>query len=110
MSQLTHIFVTAAEGREVPVPAGDASSPGGVLLRCLPGKVYRLPYSGYTRKRITAGDLIPCNLYGTKVADVETAAADANPEAYETGELGEVTGPAKKKPTVTEPTTTTTKG
>lgn len=110
MSQLTHIFVTVPEGREVPVPAGDASAPGGVLLRCMPGKVYRVPYSGYTRKRLRMDDFIPCNARGTKVPELEQANAGTDPEAYETDELGAITGTAKKpEPATTATTAPTTK-
>lgn len=51
------VLVTAAAGRLCPIAAADASAPGGGLLMCHPGKVYRLPYSSYVRRRINAGDL-----------------------------------------------------
>lgn len=71
----THVFVTAAEGREVPIPPSEGSAPGAMLLRCKPGKVYRLMWSTYTRRRILAGDLLPTTIGGLKVAELEQAAA-----------------------------------
>lgn len=82
MSKPTHIYVTAAEGREVPVPPSEASAPGAQLLKCLPGKVYVLPNSTYTRRRLLSGDLLPCDRAGKIVGDVDQASAPA--------ELGEV--------------------
>jgi hypothetical protein len=73
--QPTHVFVTAAEGRLVPVPPNEASAPGSVLLKCEAGKVYRLPWSSYVRRRILAGDLLLCNQWGTKVSDASAAEA-----------------------------------
>lgn len=81
----THVFVTAAEGRLVPVPPNEASAPGSTLLKCEPGKVYRLPWTTYTRKRINAGDLVLCNMYGTRVATVEAAAAKSAVKTDDTG-------------------------
>lgn len=85
---ITYMFVTAAVGREVPIPSGEATAPGGVLLRCLPGKVYRVPYSTYVRKRIAAGDLLPCTRTGeTNLAEHHDASA---PNAVEHDDLGAV--------------------
>jgi hypothetical protein len=71
----THVYVTAAEGRECPIPSNEATAPGGSLLRVLPGKRYRLPWSQYTRKRVRSGDLVLVNAGGTPVGDPEQAAA-----------------------------------
>lgn len=84
---ITHIFVTAAPGREVPIPAGEATAPGGALLRCVPGKVYRLPWSTYTRKRVASGDLVLADRRGSKVS--EFANADAS-DAVETDDTDTV--------------------
>lgn len=76
----SHVFVTAAAGRLCPIAATDATAPGGLLLKCEPGKLYRIPYSTHTRRRIIAGDLILCNARLEEVAEVENAAApDALP-------------------------------
>lgn len=75
MATPTHVFVTAAEGRLVPIPANEGSAPGAALLKCEAGKLYRLPWSTYTRKRIAGGDLVLVNRGGTKVDSPEAAAA-----------------------------------
>lgn len=77
MSALTHVFCKVPEGREVPIPANEASSAGGGVLRCLPGKVYKLAWTTYTRRRILGGDLILTNQGGTKVDSPEAARAAA---------------------------------
>jgi hypothetical protein len=77
MTAITHVFCTVPEGRLVPIPAGEASSAGGGLLRCVPGKVYKLRWTTYTRRRIIAGDLILSNQGGTKVKTAELARAAA---------------------------------
>lgn len=73
MAQPTHVFVTAAEGRKVPIPSNEASAPGAALLLCEPGKVYRLPYTTHTRRRITSGDLVLTDQGGTAVDSIELA-------------------------------------
>lgn len=86
MSAPKYVFVTAAEGREVPVPPNEASAPGATMLRCLPGKVYRLPWTTYTRRRITSGDLILCSRNGVHAPDAEKAdASDAALPLDDTG-------------------------
>ncbi len=84
---ITHIFVAAAIGREVPIPTAEATAPGGALLRCLPGKVYRLPYSTYTRKRVASGDLFLVDRSGGKVRDFADASA---PDVLELDDTGAV--------------------
>lgn len=78
MSPITHVFAIVAEGRKVPIPANEASSAGGGLLCCVPGKVYKLPWSTYTRRRINAGDLFLSNQGGTKVSTPLEAKASAS--------------------------------
>lgn len=98
MSIPTHIFVTAAEGREVPVPLSEGSAPGSTLLRCKPGKVYRLQNTSYTRRRILAGDLMPTTIGGVKVAELEQAAAGDLGKAHELGPDGDVIPKAAEPP------------
>jgi len=50
------------------------------MLIAVPGRTYRVPYSGYVRRRIAAGDLIPTTRLGAGVSDLKLAAA---PEALE---------------------------
>ncbi len=78
MSALTNVFVTVPEGREVPIPASEGSSAGGSALRLLPGKVYAVKWTTYTRKRIAGGDLILSSRFGTKVETPELARAEAS--------------------------------
>lgn len=77
MATPTHVFVTAAEGREVPMPQNEVSAPGGVLLRCLPGKRYRVPWTTYTRRRINSGDLLLIDTDG-RLAHNDIDRADAS--------------------------------
>lgn len=59
MSQpITHVLVTAAEGRLVPVPPSELSVSGAPVATIEAGKVYRLPWSTYTRRRLASGDLL----------------------------------------------------
>lgn len=71
----THVFVTAADGREVPMPQNEVSAPGGVLLRCVAGKRYRVPWTTYTRRRINSGDLILVDDAGRPTPDIERSDA-----------------------------------
>lgn len=86
----SHIFVTAAPGRTVPIHPDHASAPGGVLLMCVEGKIYRVPYNGTIRRSINRGDLIPCTRDG-KVELKEHRDAHA-PEAVELDETGAIAG------------------
>jgi len=80
------VFVIVPEGREVPIPATEATAAGGAALRCKPAakgaaaRVYRLPWSTYTRRRVNAGDLVLCDRQGRKVASAASAAAPAELE------------------------------
>ncbi len=96
----TFIFVTAGPDRQVPIPADEGSSPGGMQLRCTPGKVYRLPYSTYTRKRLASGDLLLTNREGMPVAERALAAA---PDVVELDDTGAVAIAAKPAPAPTKP-------
>ena len=71
---ITHVRVTAAEGREVPIAAATATAPGGDLLRIKPGDTVRLPWDGYVRRRWNAGDLVLLNKGGTPVKNPADAA------------------------------------
>jgi hypothetical protein len=82
MPPITHVFVEVPKPTEkdpaerlVPIPANEATAAGGEQLRCVPGKIYRLPYSSFTRRRITAGDLSLVNKGGTKVKVLKDADA-----------------------------------
>lgn len=82
MSQLTHVFVTVPEGREVPINKNEATAAGGMLLRCVQGdpkspNVYKLPWTESTRRRVNAGDLVLSNQSGTRVDTGERARAAA---------------------------------
>ncbi len=77
MNPLTHVFVTVPVGRLVPVPASEARAVGAVVLLCEPGKVYALPWSTYTRRRLKTGDFILSNQGGTAVKDAESARASS---------------------------------
>ena len=90
MPPITHIFVTAAPGREVPFPQGEASGPGGMLLKALPGKVYRAAYSSTQRRAIAKGDLIMVNQHGRQVRELEQA--NATESQAETDETGAIAG------------------
>ncbi len=98
----TFIFVTAALGREVPIPAGEGTAPGGTQLRCTPGKTYRLPYSTYTRKRIAGGDLLLVNAEGLPVGSLELASA---PDVVPLDETGAVIVTPKPAPAMKPATT-----
>lgn len=93
MSKPSHVFATAAPGREVPIPTSEATAPGAALLRCFPGKVYRLPYSSYLRRRVISGDLILTGRAGSTAADLDAARADDPVETDETGALVAVSLP-----------------
>ena len=95
----THIFVRARPGRTVPVHPNAASGAGGTLLLCVEGKIYRLPYTTETRKRITAGDLELCDRAGKPVAELAAASA---PEV-ELDESGAVVQPGAKFDTSSTP-------
>jgi hypothetical protein len=87
MPPITHIFATVPEGRECPIPPSEANAPGAALLVCRPGKVYRLPYTTFTRRRVLGGDLVLSNRRGTKVDAAEHARSDEPLELDETGAI-----------------------
>jgi hypothetical protein len=76
--QPTHIFVTAAEAARSRCRRARAARRARRSCACsLPGKVYRVSEPTYTRRRHPRGDLIMCNVGGTKVTELEQAAAGA---------------------------------
>jgi hypothetical protein len=100
----THIFVTAEPGRLVPVPLSEASAPGATLLKCEEGKLYRVPWSTYTRRRIAAGDLAMVDATGAKTSDLQKAAAPSLEELEKKGFTHDDSGAlvAKSAPTPAE--------
>lgn len=70
----THITVTAAEGRLVPLHSGTAVGPGRSHKQVEPGEVVRVPYDSFVRRRVAAGDLVLCNTDGVAVTTPEDAA------------------------------------
>lgn len=78
----THIFVTAPEGRLVPIHPDDASAGAGMFYlehKDAEGRpqVARVKYSADVRRAITDGDLIPSTIAGVAVKDLDKAAAAA---------------------------------
>lgn len=73
----THVRVTAAKDREVPIALQTASAPGGDLLRVKAGDIVRLPWDSYVRRRVIAGDLVLVNKGGTPVKTPEEAEYNA---------------------------------
>lgn len=78
MTTPTHVFVTVPEGRIVPVPRAEAAAAGGALLKAEPGKLYALPWSTSTRRRIAAGDLVLVDRDGKPVKHAHESAAPAD--------------------------------
>lgn len=97
---ITHVFVTAAEGREVPIPQNEATAPGSELLRVKHGAVHRVPYSTFTRKRLASGDLLLVNRRGSEVKELADASAPDPVELDEHGAVaqGEVTAQGSVDP------------
>ncbi len=94
MPPITHVLVTAVEGRLVPIPPSEGSAAGAAILTIEPGKVYRLPWSTYTRKRLAGGDLELVNAKtrkprgkGEKPATPEEASVKVDLKITATGEL-----------------------
>lgn len=106
MATPTHVFVTAAEGREVPMPQNEVSAPGGVLLRCLPGKRYRVPWTTYTRRRINSGDLVLVDDAGRPTPDLDRATAPTTPGPLDTD--GSIAPPELEQPVAAAETEHTT--
>lgn len=71
----THITVTAAPGRLVPIHSADGVEPGGGQLRVSDAHVARVRWSQGIRRAINSGDLVPCDMNGVSVASAELAAA-----------------------------------
>lgn len=85
----THITVTAPEGRRTPINPADGAHPQGLLWvdgpneeEGKPGDVARVRYSQDVQRSIKRGDLIPCRIDGTRVRNIEHAAA---PTPFDTG-------------------------
>ncbi len=75
---MTHITVTAPEGRRTPIHPADGTHPQGLLWVQGPkeekrGDVARVRYSQDIQRSIKRGDLIPCRLDGTPVQDIAHA-------------------------------------
>jgi hypothetical protein len=75
MKPITHVTVTAPEGRKTPIPPEDGIEPGGGLMHVQPGFVRRVRYSHATLRAIDRRDLFLCDLDGTPVDSVALAAA-----------------------------------
>lgn len=73
MAPVTHVTVTAPEGRMTPVAAQDGAEPGGNPLHVTSDDVARVRYSHTTIRSLARGDLILCDLNGSSVASVELA-------------------------------------
>ncbi len=72
---LTHIHVTAPEGKLTPVNTADAVEPGGHIMYVRPGEVRRVAYSQTTRRSVGRRDLLLCNLHGALVDSYDLASA-----------------------------------
>jgi hypothetical protein len=77
------VFVTAAPGRVVPIPASDGAAAGAAILLVEPGSVYRVKWSAYVRRRIPSGDLSLTDHLGRPVQNQLAAAADTLPAGFE---------------------------
>lgn len=80
MSRPTHILVTAAPGRLVPVHDRDGREHGGGRLFVEGAHVRRVAYSQDIRRSIGRGDLIPCDMNG---AATTVELADSNTSLHE---------------------------
>lgn len=74
MPHLTHVTVTAPEGRRTPIHESDGKA-GTEQLQVVPGIVDRVRWSRLTSRAVGRGDLILCDLNGAPVASVELADA-----------------------------------
>lgn len=75
MPKITHITVSAPEGRCTPIHREDGVEPGGAPLRIVAGKVGRVVYSQTIRRAIARGDLFPCDMDGRRVESATMASA-----------------------------------
>lgn len=87
MPPITHVFVTVPgpsdkdprqTDRRVPVPPSEAAGAGGAMLILEPGKLYVLPWTTYTRKRIKGGDLELVTKDGKPAKDPAEASAPSS--------------------------------
>lgn len=95
MPRPTHVFVTVPKptkedptDRRVPVPMSEARTAEGLLI-AVPGKVYALPWSTSTRKRINGGDFVLSKRDGSRAKNEVEAAADPNTKLGPDGAVAE---------------------
>jgi hypothetical protein len=62
------IYVTAADGRLVPIHGTVATAPGLTQLVIKPGDVVELPLTALVQRRLAAGDLIRVAMPSTATA------------------------------------------
>lgn len=72
---LTHVLVTAPEGRSTPVCEKDGREPGGAQLVVVAGEIRRVKFSHTTIRSVNRGDLILCNMDGKVVKSFEAASS-----------------------------------
>jgi hypothetical protein len=84
MALPTHVTVTAPEGRMTPIHPSDGIDHAGVRMVVEAGTVRRVRWSQTTRRAWNRGDLILCNMDGSRVATPELAAA---PRELEGGKI-----------------------
>lgn len=75
MAPVTHVTVTAPEGRRTPVNADDGVEPGGGQMFVTSAHVCRVRYTHTTIRSIGRGDLVLCNMDGSPVVSVDLASA-----------------------------------
>ena len=75
MAAITHVTVTAPEGRRTPVNPEDGVEPGGGQMFVTSADVCRVRYTHTTIRSIGRKDLILCNMDGAPVASAELASA-----------------------------------
>lgn len=75
MAKISHVTVTAPEGRRTPIHPNDGTEPGGGQLYSTAEFVDRVAYSSTTIRAISRGDLVLCDLNGARVPSVELASA-----------------------------------
>lgn len=82
MAPITHVNVTAPEGRRTPIDHNDGVGPGGRQMHVTSDVVARVAWSQSTYRSAARGDLILCNMDGTPVASADLA---ASPSEHEDG-------------------------
>lgn len=75
MPNITHVTVTAPEGRRTPVYERDGVEPGGGPLYVESDFVVTVGYSHTTIRSINRGDLVLCDMNGAAVASAELASS-----------------------------------